>query len=95
MKKFVALKLKTGVGYMVTETRFDREIGDTMDIDNVKWTVICFSKNESNCFAACNAEIAIINEETKTRNTARRVAASKQPLSDFDKTVISIINKYL
>ncbi len=80
-KKFVALKLKVGVGYCVHPTKFDRSIGDFMSVDGKAYIVIA-TGTRGECIEAANVEINEINEVTRAANKVTR-AKSKAAFREF------------
>jgi hypothetical protein len=85
-KKFVALE--NGMKVRVQETKFDRSIGDSMNIEGIQFTVIATgTRNE--CIEACNVIINKLNIEIAERN---RIARKKlDPIAD---AINKIVSKY-
>lgn len=79
---------------MVHPTKWERSIGDKMNIDGKDYIVIEVG-SRGQCIATINEEIEKINVVTREYNRRAREANKNRPLNEFEKTIIDIFNEIL
>jgi hypothetical protein len=64
----IKLKNEKIVGVQYLESKFDRELGDTLNIDGVKWRVGIIGDTKNDVIIALNGIIKEINAITRRAN---------------------------